>query len=165
MFALFLGLGLVLCIVLFILICSRLVLSKPVPLWALSASGPCVSCGARCWPLWCTDPVQHPSEQLASGGTGPTILTVSAGSVTAHYTPIRWLERSNIFLLRPCGHGLCREFALTKCPKHSSTVVWVWWADCRWHVVLHQQVCRHWASTTTSLLWPKWHQSNNKVKS
>lgn len=78
---------------LFILISGRWVLWKPVHV------DPVCSCGAGAGLLWCTDPVQHPSEQLASGGTGPSVLTAAAWSVTVHYAPIRWSEKSNTFLV------------------------------------------------------------------
>ncbi|KAG7245426.1 hypothetical protein INR49_010877 [Caranx melampygus] len=41
-------------------------------------SGKRASCEPRCWLLRCTDPDQHPSEQLASRGTEPTVLTATA---------------------------------------------------------------------------------------
>lgn len=81
--------------VLFILISGRLVLWKP---GRGGASGLCLFMWGRCRALWCTDPVQHPSEQLASCGTEPSVLTGSAWSVTVHYAPIRWSEKSNTFL-------------------------------------------------------------------
>lgn len=73
-------------------------------------SGHRLSCEPQCWLLWYTDPVQCPSEQLAIHGTGFTVLTASACSVTAHYTPIRWSERSNICFLGPEGWlTICRN--------------------------------------------------------
>lgn len=106
---------------------SRLVIVSLKLVWAVHSvlyvcSGKRASCEPRCWLLRCTDPDQHPSEQLASRGTGPTVLTATACIVTAHYTPIRWSERSNICLLGPGGDTQFAEVILAKNNRKLSSV-------------------------------------------
>lgn len=106
--------------VLFILISGRWVLWKP---GRGGACGLCLFMWGWCRALWCTDPVQHPSEQLASGGAGPSVLTACAWSVTVHYAPIRWSEKSNTFL---CLSLLCGEKDLTKIIPGTEAVLRPW---------------------------------------